>query len=92
MDDFKTNIEHRRIIFGLSAIIKLPHDLLPQETLDKLPELMKTLVDFIIKIHEKRVKEVESKEKGEKEKPNRSSSESSKPGLNNLMDCVKVDL
>jgi len=37
MDNFEKDFELRRIVFGLSAIIKTPKNILPKIMNDKLP-------------------------------------------------------
>jgi len=46
MDDFKKDFELRRIIFGLSAIVKTPAQFIPELIKSKLPEIMKTLASL----------------------------------------------
>jgi len=43
MDNFKKDFEMRRIIFGLSAIIKAPEEHIPSLVREKLPEIMSIL-------------------------------------------------
>lgn len=43
MNEFKNDFELRRIIFGLSSILKTPEIHLPQFINEKLPEIIKQL-------------------------------------------------
>ena len=51
MNDFKKDFEIRRIIFGLSAIIKTPEAQLPAIVNQKLPDIMNQLTLLAKKMH-----------------------------------------
>ena len=59
---FKKDFELRRNIFGLSAIIKAPHDKMPKLINDKMPEIMQQLTSLVIKKHTNRIDELKENE------------------------------
>jgi len=55
MNEFRKGNELRRIIFGLSAIIRTPADKLPTIINHKLPDFMKYLAQLSLKMYNRRV-------------------------------------
>ena len=63
MKNFKKDFELRRIIFGLSAIIKTPEANLPQLVNDKIPGIMLELSSLVKKMHDIRSKNLKKNQK-----------------------------
>lgn len=55
MPNFKNDFELRRVIFGLTAILRTPPQNLPQVVLERIPELTRQLALLSIKMKEERL-------------------------------------
>lgn len=55
MPNFKYEFEHRRVIFGLTAIVNTPPQNMPALVNDRLPEIVKQMAMLSLKMRDIRV-------------------------------------